>query len=353
MTTINTKNRMKEHVTKYHVANGDRPFWCRICLFWCETKADLLDHVTAYERHRIVAKMKGIKDSRPFLITNPNPYVVDEADMIKLTREESQTYWMKKEAPRDILAEAVKAIETDMGIDKGEVREEEAIGPLDLRSVRVREEVFQVGEEDICDVTTEEVKALNVTADAKDTSGLGNNKGEVREEEAIGPLDLRVVRVREEVIQAGDEVIGDVSEEEVKALDVGNDAEDTSEPVEENGDVNSSSASSSSSSSSVSLSASPVTESRADRAREEQDRFFSLMAQLVRNAGDEFAQLTHKCSEGVEDLKREVAALRGEVKRLREENAEIRESKRRRDETSRSGRYGDSERTRYIDHRRK
>jgi hypothetical protein len=89
---INSKQRIEDHVYKYHVPNDMQPYWCRLCLFRCRTKESLLSHVTNYARHRNVMEEKGMKLSIPYLVCSLKPHVVNSNNIEMLTKEEMMAW---------------------------------------------------------------------------------------------------------------------------------------------------------------------------------------------------------------------------------------------------------------------
>ncbi|XP_053402878.1 serrate RNA effector molecule homolog [Mercenaria mercenaria] len=130
-TEINTKQRMEDHVYKYHVPNDEQPFWCRLCLFRCRSKELLSKHVTTYTRHRNVMSEKGITESRQFLVCNPDPHLIGSKDIELLSKADSMNWWLFKQdklSPKvDIVQEAVR----EAGIGMASCGKESE-DPLDL-----------------------------------------------------------------------------------------------------------------------------------------------------------------------------------------------------------------------------
>ena len=57
---VNTKQRIEDHVYKYHVALDEQTYWCRLCMFRSRTKVGLSSHVNTYARHKNVLIEKGL-----------------------------------------------------------------------------------------------------------------------------------------------------------------------------------------------------------------------------------------------------------------------------------------------------
>ena len=73
---------MEDHIHFHQV-----PFYCSLCvcfffvfLFRCLKWDQLVKHVTGYKRHAAMALNSGILDHRPYLVTNPNPYMIGPSD---------------------------------------------------------------------------------------------------------------------------------------------------------------------------------------------------------------------------------------------------------------------------------
>lgn len=86
---INEKGRIEDHILKTHVKLDEVPFYCSLCLFRCHSLQQLNKHVTAYARHREMAKKRDVQDHQPFLMKSSNPYKMSSLDYIQLSAEES------------------------------------------------------------------------------------------------------------------------------------------------------------------------------------------------------------------------------------------------------------------------
>ena len=80
---INEKGRIKDHILKKHVKLDEVPYYCSHSL------QQLNKHVTAYARHRDMARKRDVQDHQPFLMKSSNPYKIGSLDYMQLSMEES------------------------------------------------------------------------------------------------------------------------------------------------------------------------------------------------------------------------------------------------------------------------
>ena len=48
---VDELHRMEDHILKAHITPGRIPYFCRLCLFRCMSKQQIIHHVTHYARH--------------------------------------------------------------------------------------------------------------------------------------------------------------------------------------------------------------------------------------------------------------------------------------------------------------
>lgn len=93
--TIDVRGRIEEHILKNHVSLDEVPYYCRLCLFRCQRREQLFQHVTSYARHREMAIKRGVTDNSQFLVTSLNPHQFTERDYIKLSAEASLRHFLQ------------------------------------------------------------------------------------------------------------------------------------------------------------------------------------------------------------------------------------------------------------------
>ncbi|MEW8446381.1 MAG: hypothetical protein AB2661_21050 [Candidatus Thiodiazotropha sp.] len=117
--TIDVRGRVEEHILKNHVSLDEVPFYCRLCLFRCQRREQLIQHVTSYARHREMANKRGVTDNSQFLVTSPNPHQFTEADYIKLSAEASLRHFLRHQTAQSTspVAAAVRRMELGQLMD--------------------------------------------------------------------------------------------------------------------------------------------------------------------------------------------------------------------------------------------
>ena len=109
---VDVKARMEDHILRQHIQFHQVPYYCSLCFFRCLKWDQLVKHVTGYKRHAAMALNSGILDHTPYLVTNPNPYVIGPSDYQQYSAEESTQHFMSvtetAEAARRELPAAVK-----------------------------------------------------------------------------------------------------------------------------------------------------------------------------------------------------------------------------------------------------
>ena len=202
-TEINTKQRLEDHIFKYHVPNDEQPYWCRLCLFRSRSKEGLMQHVNTFARHRNVMIEKGIEHSRPFLVCSLNPYIITDKDLEQLSREESRTWWERRELPRpecNILQKAMEVADISFGLESPKLPFMLSEGDeteMAVECIRERKNVM-----DVVDKWENDSDKMNFGDEILDLS-IHKEREEITEgaEEKYvdeSPLDLRIVRRRED-----------------------------------------------------------------------------------------------------------------------------------------------------------
>ena len=93
---ISEKGRIEDHILKNHVKLDEVPFYCSLCLFRCHSQQQLNRHVTAYARHREMARKRDVKDHQPYLMKSSNPYQIGALDYMQLSVEDSIKHFMQQ-----------------------------------------------------------------------------------------------------------------------------------------------------------------------------------------------------------------------------------------------------------------
>ena len=93
---INEKGRIENHILKNHVKLDEVPYYCSLCLFRCHSLQQLNKHVTAYARHREMARKRDVQDHQPYLMKSSNPYKIGSLDYMQLSTEESIRHFMQQ-----------------------------------------------------------------------------------------------------------------------------------------------------------------------------------------------------------------------------------------------------------------
>ncbi|XP_052271790.1 uncharacterized protein LOC127872504 [Dreissena polymorpha] len=95
---VDRKGRLVAHILRDHEPEKQVPFFCTLCKFRCETRDDLLKHLTKYAGHvRAVGSNQNI-DLKQILIKSNVPWFVSANDMTPI-REEDDDMFMDPEEP--------------------------------------------------------------------------------------------------------------------------------------------------------------------------------------------------------------------------------------------------------------
>ena len=121
---INEKGRIEDHILKNHVKLDEVPYYCSLCLFRCHSLQQLNKHVTAYARHREMARKRDVQDHQPYLMKSSNPYKIGSLDYMQLSTEESIRYFMqqaRQAKERDVRNPVTQAVQqmlpSDLQVD--------------------------------------------------------------------------------------------------------------------------------------------------------------------------------------------------------------------------------------------
>jgi hypothetical protein len=99
------------HILKEHVSFDSVPFRCSLCLFRCQDKETLVDHIQKYKRHREAeAKEPRRPDYSKILKKSSHPVFVGDNDMVMLSKEESLRWHARLALTGDDLSEALDGL---------------------------------------------------------------------------------------------------------------------------------------------------------------------------------------------------------------------------------------------------
>ena len=94
-----------------HLSLSDVPFYCRLCLFRCKKREQLLSHITGYPQHVQMANLRGVTNHSEYLHENTDPYVIAlNVDYAVLSVEESIAHFMAQAAKMSKLASSLSPI---------------------------------------------------------------------------------------------------------------------------------------------------------------------------------------------------------------------------------------------------
>ena len=92
--TVDIKCRIEDHIMKMHLALEEVPFYCKLCSFRCQKKEQLLQHVSGYSRHVLLAAKYKIIDHSQCLVENRQPHVFGPQDYRVLTATDSLLHFL-------------------------------------------------------------------------------------------------------------------------------------------------------------------------------------------------------------------------------------------------------------------
>ena len=87
--------KLEDHIVRNHVELERVPFYCQLCTFKCMKEGQYTSHLSQNKRHMLMCSQRQIQDSSPWKVVSPNPYVITETDMQKLSQEESLRFFME------------------------------------------------------------------------------------------------------------------------------------------------------------------------------------------------------------------------------------------------------------------
>ncbi|MEW8615600.1 MAG: hypothetical protein AB2610_20785, partial [Candidatus Thiodiazotropha sp.] len=93
---------MQDHVLKYHVSQDQVPFYCRLCMYRCQTRGQMEHHVRHNAKHVAMATSRGIINHEEWQVESPVPYRVGEKDLLKFSQEQSLLYYLQRQSPQTV-----------------------------------------------------------------------------------------------------------------------------------------------------------------------------------------------------------------------------------------------------------
>ena len=67
---------MQDHVLKYHVSQDQVPYYCRLCMYRCQTRGQMEHHVRHNAKHVAMATSRGVTNHEEWQVESPVPYRV-------------------------------------------------------------------------------------------------------------------------------------------------------------------------------------------------------------------------------------------------------------------------------------
>ena len=105
--TVDIKCRIEDHIMKMHLALEEVPFYCKLCSFRCQKKEQLLQHVSGYSRHVLLAAKYKIIDHSQCLVENRQPHVFGPQDYRVLTATDSLLHFLGVQAKGSVTSPPV------------------------------------------------------------------------------------------------------------------------------------------------------------------------------------------------------------------------------------------------------
>ena len=92
---VGERDKVIHHLYKHHVPLAEVPFYCTLCSFRCSKWRALMKHIKGYPLHAQMKKTTSSLDvdDLEYLRESEHPYSNPDADMRKLSMEESQEVW--------------------------------------------------------------------------------------------------------------------------------------------------------------------------------------------------------------------------------------------------------------------
>ena len=94
---LNIRCRVEDHIMRAHLGRDQLACYCKLCGFRCMKEEQLINHVSGYSKHILLASKAKVVNHEPYLMMNASPHVFGPADYKPLTREESLVHWLKYE----------------------------------------------------------------------------------------------------------------------------------------------------------------------------------------------------------------------------------------------------------------
>ena len=89
--------KLEDHIVRNHVELERVPFYCQLCTFKCMKQGQFTSHLSQNKRHMFMCSQRQIQDSSLWKVVSPNPYVITETDMQKLSQEESLRFFLERQ----------------------------------------------------------------------------------------------------------------------------------------------------------------------------------------------------------------------------------------------------------------
>ena len=93
---------MQDHVLKYHVSQDQVPYYCRLCMYRCQTRGQMEHHVRHNAKHVAMATSRGVTNHEEWQVESPVPYRVGEKDLLKFSQEQSLLYYLQRQSPQTV-----------------------------------------------------------------------------------------------------------------------------------------------------------------------------------------------------------------------------------------------------------
>ena len=90
-------HQMEGHILKVHITTGRIPHFCRLCLFRCMSKQQIIHHVTDCARHVSMAKEQNILNISQSIAISSTSHQFMDRDYRKLSAEESLQHFLQRQ----------------------------------------------------------------------------------------------------------------------------------------------------------------------------------------------------------------------------------------------------------------
>ena len=71
--SIGEASTMQDHVLKYHVSQDQVPYYCRLCMYRCQTRGQMEHHVRQNAKHVAMATSRGVTNHEEWQVESPVP----------------------------------------------------------------------------------------------------------------------------------------------------------------------------------------------------------------------------------------------------------------------------------------